>query len=215
MSRSEVVGRLRAHAPGVTYRSAVSRGPVEGIAAGRRGDHDMNPDLAPEGPLRTAAVLVPLIEHGDGITVMLTKRTDDLPSHAGQVSFPGGSIEPGDADRVAAALRETHEEVGIPPDMVEVVGRLDDYVTRTGYLITPVVGFIVPPYPVEPDPSEVDEVFEVPLSFVMDPANHETHSRVWQGMERYFYVLPYEGWHIWGATAGMLVNLYEVLSGQG
>jgi len=219
MERSEVVDRIRAHEPGITFRSAVdhpaaARVPVESLAPGRRGDHEMNPELLPEGPLRQAAVLVPLIDHTDGISVMLTKRTDDLPTHAGQISFPGGGIETGDADAVAAALRETEEEVGVPPDMVEVIGRLDDYVTRTGYLVTPVVGLIVPPYPVQPDPSEVDEVFEVPLEYVLDPANHETHSRVWQGAERFFYVLPYEGRHIWGATAGMLVNLYEVLSGK-
>lgn len=201
--RERVTRRLHGRGPG---------GPVR-TAPRERGDHDLNPDLRPEGPLRHAAVLVPLIDHSDGMTVMLTKRTDDLPTHAGQISFPGGRIEPEDTDPVAAALRETYEEVGVPPDMVEVIGTLDDYVTRTGYLVTPVVGFIAPPFPVEPDPGEVDEVFEVPLEFVLDPANHQRHSRVYLGRERHFYVLPYEGRYIWGATAGMLVNLYEALAG--
>ncbi len=176
-----------------------------------RGDHDLNPDLRPEGPLTAAAVLVPLVDRAEGMTVLLTQRTEHLNDHAGQVSFPGGRVEEDDADVAAAALRETEEETGIPRARVEIVGFLDDYVTRTGFLVSPVVGIVAPPFPIEPDPFEVADVFEVPLDFVLDPANHQQQSRIWAGAERHFYVLPYENRYIWGATAGMLINLYEVL----
>ncbi|MDJ0948952.1 MAG: CoA pyrophosphatase [Alphaproteobacteria bacterium] len=177
-----------------------------------RGDHELNPGMSRGNRLTAAAVLVPLVEHRSELAVLLTQRTDHLLDHAGQISFPGGRIDDVDADAIAAALRETEEEVGIPADRVDVIGRLDDYETRTGFLVTPVVGVIEPPYPVVPDPFEVADVFEVPLPFIMDPENHQRHRRVYQGVERYFYVLPFEGRYIWGATAGMLVNLYEVLS---
>ena len=155
---------------------------------------------------------MPLIDRGD-ITVLLTQRTAHLDAHAGQISFPGGRVEPDDPDHVAAALRETREEVGIPADRVEIIGRLDDYITGTGFRVAPVVGVVRPPFQVQADPFEVAEVFEVPLDFVLDPANHEQHSRIVNGIERRYYVLPYEGRYIWGATAGMLINLYEVLRG--
>lgn len=181
------------------------------LPEGARGDHDLNPDMLPEPPLKRAGVLVPLVERPAGLTVLLTRRTDHLHDHAGQVSFPGGRVEPGDADALAAALRESEEEIGLPRGRVEPVGRLDTYVTRTGFEITPVVGLVDPPPALAPDPFEVAEIFEVPLEFVVDPANHETHSRVFAGAERSFYVLPWPGYYIWGATAGMLVNLAEVL----
>ncbi|HEX7005547.1 MAG TPA: CoA pyrophosphatase [Alphaproteobacteria bacterium] len=178
-----------------------------------RGDHDLNAGGAPPTrPLTPAAVLVPLIDRG-ALTILLTQRTQHLDAHAGQISFPGGRVEPGDPDPVAAALRETEEEVGIPPDLVEVIGRLDDYITGTGFRVVPVVGVVRPPFQIKPDPFEVADVFEVPLDFVLDPANHEQHSRIVNGIERRYYVLPYEGRYIWGATAGMLINLYEVLRG--
>ena len=160
-----------------------------------------------------AAVLVPLVNRKDEITVLLTKRTDHLNKHAGQISFPGGRVEPDDPSHQAAALREAEEEVGLSPDRVEVIGTLDHYIVRSGYRVTPVVGFVKPPFDVRPDPFEVADVFEVPLSFVLDTENHVTETRTDQGVERTFYVLPYENRYIWGATAGMLVNLTDVLIG--
>lgn len=177
-----------------------------------RGDHDLNPDMRPEGSLVPAAVLVPLVLRADGITVLLTQRTDHLHDHAGQISFPGGRIEGSDASPVAAAIRETIEEVGIEPDKIQTVGQLDPYVTRTGYAVTPVVGFLLPPFTVRPDPFEVAEVFEVPLNFLLDPGNLQRHSRIFEGKERFFYAMPYREHYIWGATAGMLVNLAQVLN---
>lgn len=183
-----------------------------GVDAPRRGDHDLNPDMRPSTALRDAAVLVPLVARPDGVTVILTQRTDHLPDHPGQISFPGGRIEDVDADALAAALRETEEEIGLDRGRIEVVGRLDDYIVRTGYLVAPYVGIVWPPFDLRPDPVEVQDVFEVPLSFVLDVANHRRGSRIHEGVERHFYVLPYEERYIWGATAGMLVNLCEVLS---
>lgn len=177
----------------------------------RRGDHDLNPDMLPQCSLRGAAVLVTLIDRAEGMTVLLTRRTDTLATHAGQISFPGGCLEPQDADAVAAALRETQEEVGLPPERVSVIGRLDTYVTRTGFEVTPVVGLVDPPVPLTPDPAEVAEVFETPLAFLLDRANHRRDSRVYNGATRHFYAMPWGDYYIWGATAGMLVNLCDVL----
>jgi len=157
-------------------------------------------------------VLVPLIDHQDGMTVLLTQRTAHLSAHAGQIAFPGGRIEEADADAVVAALRETEEEVGLPREHVAVIGRLDTYVTGTGFEITPIVGIVTPPYPLTIDPFEVAEAFEVPLSYILDARNHNRTERESAGRTRIFFVLPYEGRNIWGATAGMLVNLAEVLN---
>ena len=178
-----------------------------------RGDHDLNPGMTPpSAALRPAAVLVPLIDRGDGMTVLLTQRTRHLSAHAGQISFPGGRIEPGDRDAAEAALRETEEEVGLPRDHVSLIGRLDTYVTGTGFEITPVVGIVRVPFALAIDPFEVAEAFEVPLEFVLDRANHRRTERIVESRRRVFFVLPYEGRNIWGATAGMLVNLAEVLA---
>ena len=176
-----------------------------------RGDHDLNPDMQPDGSLRAAAVLVPLVWHPDQLTVLLTQRTDTLSNHAGQISFPGGHMEEGDSCSEDTALRETEEEVGIPRERIEIVGRLDQYITRTGFSITPVVGMIRPPVEVQADPVEVADVFEVPLTFLMDPTNHVRDSRIYKGRKREFYAMPYEERYIWGATAGMIMNLYDVL----
>jgi 8-oxo-dGTP pyrophosphatase MutT (NUDIX family) len=178
-----------------------------------RGDHDLNPGMTPPSTeLRPAAVLVPLIDRTEGMSVLLTLRTPHLSAHAGQVAFPGGRIETGDPDAVAAALRETEEEVGLPRDHVTVIGRLDTYVTGTGFEITPIVGIVAPPFPLVADPFEVAEVFEVPLSYILDPSNHRRTERIFEERPRVFFVLPYEDRNIWGATAGMLVNLAEVLA---
>ena len=159
-----------------------------------------------------AAVLVPLVERVQGWYVLLTLRSADLADHAGQVSFPGGRIEPEDPDAIHAALREAKEEIGLPMNHVEVVGRLDTWFTGTGFEVTPVVGLVQPPQSLVADPVEVAEVFEVPLDFVLDKRNHLRRARQLRGEQRFFYELPYPHRNIWGATAGMLVNLAEVLN---
>jgi 8-oxo-dGTP pyrophosphatase MutT (NUDIX family) len=180
---------------------------------GTRGDHSLTTDALPPGvDLTGAAVLVPLVDHPTGMTVLLTQRTAHLADHAGQISFPGGRIEPSDEHPVGAALREAEEEVGLPASCVDIVGRLDTYVTGTGFEIVPVVAIVRVPFPLHPDPFEVAEVFEVPLAFLIDPSNLQRGSREWQGTTRSFFALPYENRYIWGATAGMLVNLAEVLA---
>ncbi|MEO3434174.1 CoA pyrophosphatase [Inquilinus sp. CAU 1745] len=176
-----------------------------------RGDHDLNPDMLPPASLREAAVLIPLVEREDGLHILLTLRTDHLAAHAGQISFPGGRTEEEDEDALDAALRETEEEIGLPREKIDIMGRLDTYVTRTGFRIVPFVGLVRPPFTLEPDPFEVAEVFEVPLGFVLGPGKPERHSRIFQGRERFFYVFPYGERFIWGATAGMLLNLREAL----
>ncbi len=178
-----------------------------------RGDHDLNPGMGVPAKPRPAAVLVPIVGRPEGLTVLLTRRSDTLPVHKGQISFPGGRVEEDDVDDVETALRETEEEIGLARDRVEVIGRLDTYTTRTGFQVTPVVGLIRPPFELIPDPVEVAEIFEVPLRFVLDSGNHQRHSREWQETVRHFWVLPYQNYYIWGATAGMLVNLADVMLG--
>ena len=159
--------------------------------------------------LKPAAVLVPLVERQSGLTVLLTKRTDHLHHHAGQISFPGGRVEEDDLDVVDTALRETEEEIGLDRSYIEVSGYLDDYETGTGFHITPVVGFVRQGFDLNLDDFEVAEVFEVPLKFLFDPANHQRHSRDYNGRKRQYYAMPYGEFYIWGATAGMLMNLYR------
>jgi 8-oxo-dGTP pyrophosphatase MutT (NUDIX family) len=191
------------------------RGPgLAARAAGLRGDHDLDPALRPAGPLVPAAVLVPVVDGPDGLAVLLTRRTAHLNAHAGQISFPGGRFDPEDADAAACALRESQEEIGLDPARVEILGRLDTYLIRTGYRVTPVVGLVTPPLALRADPFEVEEIFQVPLDFVIDPRNRERRSRDVDGTRRDFWAIPYGGYFIWGATAGMLVNLSDVLLGQ-
>lgn len=177
-----------------------------------RGDGDLSPlewatrDQLPV--LRAAAVLVPVIEYEEGPSVLLTRRSDNLGNHAGQVAFPGGKIEIGETPS-AAALREADEEVGLKAAFVDVAGFLDTYETGTGFRILPVVGFVRPGFTLHIHDGEVAEVFEVPLSFLMDPKNHERHKATWRGKEREYYAMPYNGHYIWGATAGMLKNMYD------
>ncbi|HSO07895.1 MAG TPA: CoA pyrophosphatase [Pelomicrobium sp.] len=160
-----------------------------------------------------AAVLVPLVERPHGLQVLLTQRTAHLNDHAGQVSFPGGRVDPGDVSREATALREAEEEIGLARERIEILGRLPEYHTVTGFSVTPVVGYLAPPFDLRLDAFEVAEVFEVPLAFLMDPANHQRHSFVYQGRSRSYYAMPYEGRFIWGATAAMLINLQRALLG--
>ena len=179
-----------------------------------RGDHDLNPGRFPDRPLVAAAVLVPLVVRPAGLTVLFTLRTPHLSDHAGQISFPGGRVDPGDHDELSAALREAEEEVGLAATQVRLVGRLDTYVTRTGFRVEPVVGLLTPPLALRPDPHEVAEVFEAPLDFLIDPANCRRDSRIYEGGERFYWAIPWESRYIWGATAGMLVNLADVLRGS-
>ena len=159
-----------------------------------------------------AAVLVPIVDRAGGLTVLFTQRTEQLKSHSGQVSFPGGRTEPGDPSPEFTALREAQEEIGLPRERVEVLIRLSDYLVRTGFRVTPVVGLLTPPFELSPDAREVAEVFEVPLAFLLDPGNHRRETRVLNGREVGFYVMDYGARRIWGATAGMLVNLYRQLA---
>ncbi len=177
------------------------------------------PRFSERGPT-AAAVLIPMVQR-EGLNVLLTQRTDHLHDHPGQVSFPGGRAEPEDADAVATALREAEEEIGLPPRHVDVLGALPTYTTGTGFVVTPVVALVTPGFTLKPDPFEVAEIFEVPLSFLMTPANHRRHRFDFGGGTRQFLSMPYEvagegGMHrryfIWGATAAMLRNLYRFLS---
>lgn len=182
-----------------------------------RSDHDLDrAALSPDAAtgLRPAAVLVPIVLHPEP-TVLLTRRDDRLPEHPGQISFPGGSVEPGDRDPVDTALREAAEEIALAPEAVEIVGHLDPYVTVTGYCVDPVVGLVRPPLSLVPDPREVAAILEVPLDFVLDPRNRQVASGVRHGVRRQFYAIPYREHYIWGATAHMLVNLAEVLGAAG
>lgn len=178
------------------------------------------PELRREPPFGVrapahAAVLLPLVMR-DELTLLLTLRTTRLSTHSGQIALPGGKLDEGDADATAAALRETHEEIGLPPQRVEVIGALPEYVTGTAYIVTPVVGLVQPDFELQPNPHEVDDVFEVPLSFLMNPAHHRRHRVQLQGLEREWYSMPYADGQrehfIWGATAGMLRNFYRLLS---
>ena len=160
-----------------------------------------------------AAVLVPLVARGQVPTVLLTRRTDHLHHHPGQISFPGGRVEDADTSPIDTALRETEEEIGLDRRHIELIGTLPDYLTGTGFRVTPVVGLVTPPFELTLDAFEVAEAFEVPLSHFLDPANHEQHSIVHEGRLRHFHAMPYQGYFIWGATAGIIMSLYRVLRG--
>lgn len=178
------------------------------------GDHALNPEtlLEVEGlKLKDAAVLVPVVDDPDGAKVILTQRTATLRKHSGQIAFPGGGIDEGDLSPEIAALREAREEIGLDPAFVETVGRLPQYLSATGFRIIPVLSVVKRGFVITPNPDEVDAVFEVPLSFLMDPHNHQRDSRMWQGIVRHFYVMPYGERHIWGITAGIIRTVYERL----
>jgi 8-oxo-dGTP pyrophosphatase MutT (NUDIX family) len=183
------------------------RRPVEPVTSGDghlwRSDREIRP----------AAVLVPVVKREKELTVLFTRRTAHLNDHAGQISFPGGRTEPGDADAAQTAMRETEEEIGLAPARVEILGELPKYVTVTGYRVTPVVGLVTPPLDLELDDFEVAEVFEAPLAFLLDPANHQSNRVLFEGRERRYYAIPYRQYYIWGATAGMLMNLHAFLIG--
>ncbi|OMG51829.1 CoA pyrophosphatase [Azonexus hydrophilus] len=168
-------------------------------------------DGAGSGALTAAAVLFPIVLRDNGYTVLLTQRTAHLRDHAGQVSFPGGRVEETDATPLDTALRETEEEIGLTRNHVEVLGYLPEYRTGTGFRVVPVVGVVTPPFDLRPDPFEVAEVFEVPLSFLLDQSNHQRHSVHLRGALRHYFAMPYGDYFIWGATAGMIRSLTERL----
>jgi 8-oxo-dGTP pyrophosphatase MutT (NUDIX family) len=185
-------------------------------APARRGDLDLDPaawERAGVVASRPAAVLVPVVDRPTP-TVILTLRTADLASHAGQIAFPGGKIDPDDASPLGAALREAQEEIGLAPALVEPLGYLDLYLTFSGFRIVPTVARVAPGYALNLNKSEVSEAFEVPLAFLMGPQNHQRHSRDWRGITRQYYAMPYEDRYIWGVTAGILRNLYERIYGE-
>jgi 8-oxo-dGTP pyrophosphatase MutT (NUDIX family) len=191
----------------VESRSALADG-------GEYGDHRFNPELRNlivRDGLRDAAVLIPVVDRKDGATVILTKRTEKLRSHSGQIAFPGGGIDPTDASPEDAALRETEEEIGLDRSFIEVIGRLPDYVSGSGFRVAPVLGVVRPGFVLTLNADEVDDAFEVPLAFIMDEANHGRESREWQGRTRHFYAMPYGDRYIWGLTAGIIRVLYERL----
>ncbi len=204
----EIEARLRWR---LKLDEAIARKVYDG--AGIKSDFDLNPHWTAEprpNALRPAAVLVGLIPRGpDDFHVLLTKRADDLAAHAGQVSFPGGRIDATDLSPLAAALREAQEEIGLAPNLIEPIGYLDTYETGTGFRILPVVGLVAPDAEFVPHPGEVSAIFDVPLRFLMDPKNHVRHAREYGGQTRHFFAFPYQDYYIWGATAGMLVNLWE------
>ena len=183
---------------------------------GERSDFDLNPDVKAARlglhEQRRAAVLCGLREREGRLHVILTHRASHLSRHASQVAFPGGRIDPTDETPRHAALREAEEEIGLPPGDVRVLGALDQYLTSTGYRVTPFLGVVPPAFVPRPDPSEVEFVFEPPLDFLMDPANRERHHHDRNGYRRYYYAIPWQGNYIWGATAGMLKGLADRLA---
>jgi 8-oxo-dGTP pyrophosphatase MutT (NUDIX family) len=192
---------LRAFPPGVMTGSAESL--PAWIAIGPEPDRPVK--------MVDAAVLVPLIDRSDGMTVLLTQRAADMKSHAGQISFPGGRFEAADTSPEDTALRETEEEIGLPRSKIHILGRLNTRETGSGFRVVPVVGLIQPPFKLHLHPDEVAGVFEVPLDFVMAPGNHRLERRIQNGVEREFYVMPYNEHHVWGLTARLLNNLAEHL----
>ncbi len=169
-------------------------------------------DFFHKGDPYAAAVLIPLIKRENGLSVILTKRTAHLHSHPGQVSFPGGGVDEGDKDTEDAALRESEEEIGLPRDKVEIIGRLSDYYVGPSHArVAPYIGYIADPVLLAPDPFEVDEIFEVPLAYLMETANIQKVTKTYTIGTLQFYAIDYGKFHIWGATAGMIVNLYDAL----
>jgi 8-oxo-dGTP pyrophosphatase MutT (NUDIX family) len=185
----------------------------DGIAGGY-GDHILNPEFLVRLnglPLREAAVLIPVVDRPDGAGVIFTKRAEALRKHSGQISFPGGTIDPQDGSPEAAAVREANEEIGLQAEAIETLARLPTYLAGTGFLITPVLALVRPDYSLTINSDEVDVAFEVPFSFLMDSTNYQSDSRVWNGKEHFFYTITYQEYRIWGITAGILRVLSERL----
>lgn len=192
--------------------SALRPEPPAAPALAGPSDYDLNPGLERDWPRpaepRPAAVLVPVVAR-DALTVLFTQRADALPSHAGQIAFPGGKVEPSDRDAVDTAQREAEEEIGLERALTEPLGFLDPYLTGTGFRIVPVVALVQPDFTLRLDTSEVASAFEVPLDFLMNAENHVRHSRTLRGQERFYHAMPFKDHYIWGATAGILKNMHE------
>ena len=214
---AEILRAVAQQAPGAPDQpwdaviAAAEQAPAARVPGSLRHSEESWGRLPPSEPITPAAVLVAVIERAGTSTVLLTRRAERLARHAGQISFPGGRADPGDGTPQKTALREAEEEIGLTQASVQIMGRLDDYLVGTGYRITPVVGFVAAPPPFEADSCEVAEVFEVPLPFVLEPANYRRDKLTVGGVERRFYVLPYGAYHIWGATAAILVNFRDVV----
>ena len=185
-------------------RASLLSEPADGNFVQEEGGEDL--------PLTPAAVLFPIVLRDDGQTVLLTQRTAHLRDHAGQIAFPGGRVEAEDSSPLHTALRETEEEIGLPRTQIDILGYLPEYRTGTGFRVTPVVALVRPPFELVLDPFEVAEAFEVPLAFLLDPANHQRHSLHYRGALRHFIAMPYGDYFIWGATAGMIRALTERLA---
>ena len=211
LSAPNVTTGLDAEAFEQLARSRLLANPPSLNAPRSPGDDDLNPDAGrfAANP-RPAAVLIPIVARTP-LSVILTERTEHLPSHAGQIAFPGGKVETYDASPLAAALREAREEIALDQAFIEPLGFLPPYRTGTGFIITPAVALVRPGFKLVRDPAEVADVFEVPFAFLMDETNHRIDSRVWRGAERRFYAMPYGERYIWGATAGILRTLYRRL----
>lgn len=177
----------------------------------QRGDRDLNPDWSDPQSFREAAVLAPIVRRPEGWTMLFTERAADLPHHPGQVAFPGGRVEERDRGPLGAALRETEEEIGLSRAFITPLGASDAYFSGTGFRITPIVAFVTPGFELRVDPREVADVFETPVSFLMNPANHERREGEFRGRRGAYYAMPHEGRFIWGVTAGMIRALYERL----
>jgi 8-oxo-dGTP pyrophosphatase MutT (NUDIX family) len=204
VSASDLESRLRAR---LDPLSAVAR-----ETARTRSDNDLNPGWDNHPETRPAAVLAPIVKRASGWTMLFTERSVETPAHPGQISFPGGRVA-GDESALDTALRETEEEIGLARSFIEPIGAWERYDTITGFRVTPIVGLVEPGFALSLDPREVASVFEAPLDFLLDPANHEKREAQWQGRTRYYYAMPYGGRFIWGATAGMIRALYERLYG--
>lgn len=181
------------------------------------GDHSLyrpveNEEFINELPLKPSAVLVPIVERGDDLTILLTKRSTKLKSHSGQVSFPGGRCDDNDAHAMATALREAWEEINMPEGNVEVIGAMEDYETVTGFSVSPVVGFVNPDFEIIRQESEVEDVFEVSLEHILNPDNHVIEQLMWKGAMRHYYAFPHDKYKIWGATAAMLVRFANLVN---
>lgn len=201
--RALIATRLRDTSPGGD--------PLAAFLRGARPEHHEVMRKAVPASLAGAAVLVPIVERPEGLTVLLTLRASHLKHHAGQISFPGGRIEPHDASPWEAALREAEEEIGLSREFVSLAGYLNDQLVISGFRVTPVVAFVRPGFELRLDRTEVEDVFEVPFDFILDPANHQSRDRHFQGMTIVTYDIPYQGRQIWGATATMLMTLYRLL----